>query len=36
MYPVDLKKFIEQNEAVRSSGNKSKGEGLDAQLEEVN
>ena len=41
MYPVDLNKFIEKYESVSSSGNCSsgncsKGEGLDAQLEEVN
>ena len=36
MYPVDLNKFIEKYESVSSSGNCSKEEGLDAQLEEVN
>ena len=33
---MDLKNFIEMHESVSSSGNQSKGEGLDAQLEEVN
>ena len=36
LYPPDLKNFIEKHEAVTTSGNSSKGEGLDAQLEEVN
>jgi len=36
LYPADLKNFIEKYEAVTTSGNSSKGEGLDAQLEEVN
>jgi len=33
---VDFKNFVEKHESVSSSGNQSKGEGLDAQLEEVN
>lgn len=36
LYPPDLKDFIQKYEAVSTSGNNSKGEGLDAQLEEVN
>ena len=36
LYPVELRQFVEAYEAVSTSGNKSKGEGLDAQLEEVN
>lgn len=36
LYPPDLKNFIEKHEAVTTSGTSSKGEGLDAQLEEVN
>ena len=34
--PKKLQEYLESTESVSSSGNPSKGEGLDAQLEEVN
>ena len=36
MAPDDLKQYLASTESVSSTGNPSKGEGLDAQLEEVN
>lgn len=36
VYPEPLKAFAHQTESVTTSSNHSKGEGLDAQLEEVN
>ena len=36
LYPRELGSFINKTESITTSGNKSKGEGLDAQLEEVN
>ena len=36
MYPQELREFMALTESVSTSGNKSKGEGLDVQLEEVN
>ena len=35
-YPEELAKFIRKTESVSTSGNKSKGEDMDACLEEVN
>lgn len=35
-YPEELTKFIRKTESVSTSGNKSKGEDMDACLEEVN
>ena len=35
-YPETLLKFVEDTESVSTSGNKSKGEDMDACLEEVN
>ena len=35
-YPSDLLKFAEKTESISTSGNPSKDEGMDAQLEEVN
>ena len=35
-YPEALSKFVEDTESVSTSGNKSKGEDMDACLEEVN
>ena len=36
VYPDELAAFLSKHESVSSSGNKSKGEDMDAQLEEVN
>lgn len=35
-YPEALFKFVEDTESISTSGNKSKGEDMDACLEEVN
>ena len=35
-YPEALLKFVQDTESVSTSGNKSKGEDMDACLEEVN
>ena len=35
-YPETLLKFVEDTESISTSGNKSKGEDMDACLEEVN
>ena len=35
-YPEELAKFVRKTESVSTSGNKSKGEDMDACLEEVN
>ena len=35
-YPSGLNAFAEKTESISTSGNPSKGEGMDAQLEEVN
>ena len=34
--PQDLQKYLETTESVSSTGHPYKGEGMDAQLEEVN
>ena len=34
--PQDLRNVLEATESISTSGNPSKGEGMDAQLEEVN
>ena len=36
LYPQELANFIAQTESITTSGNPSKGEGLDAHLEEIN
>jgi len=36
LYPEDLQSFLNRTESNSTSSNQSKGEGLDAQLEEVN
>lgn len=36
LYPEDLKKFLDSTESIITSGHPSKGEGMDAQLQEVN
>lgn len=35
-YPEELAQFVQKTESISTSGNKSKGEDMDACLEEVN
>ena len=36
LYPNELAEFVKQPESISMSGNSSKGEDMDARLEEVN